>query len=90
LGLAALNLPFYYLFHTLLTRDVAGEILDKEEMAILFRQAKWRLMTTTLLLYLLSLIPFVGIFGQVFFVLVLAHQTFQEVRRLRAATPPLR
>ncbi len=85
LGLVAMNAPFYFLFHKLLTRDVAGEILDKEEMAILFKEAKWRLMTTTLILYLLSLIPGVGILGQVFFVIVLAHQIFQETARLRGS-----
>lgn len=82
-GIVAMNAPFYYLFHQMLTRDVAGEILDKEEMKLLFKEAKWRLATTTLILYLLSLIPGVGILGQVFFVIVLAHQIFQETARLR-------
>ena len=82
-GIVAMNAPFYYLFHQMLTRDVAGEILDKEEMKLLFKEAKWRLATTTLILYLLSLIPGVGILGQVFFVIVLSHQIFQETARLR-------
>ena len=85
LGIVAMNAPFYFLFHKLLTRDVAGEILDKREMREVFAQAKWRIMTTTLILYLLSLIPGVGILGQVFFVIVLTHQFFQEAARLRAA-----
>ena len=85
LGLVAMNAPFYFLFHKLLTRDVAGEIFDKQEMKELFRRAKWRIMTTTLILYLLSLIPGVGVLGQVFFVIVLAHQFFQEAARLRGA-----
>ena len=85
LGIVAMNAPFYFLFHKLLTRDVAGEIFDKEEMKLVFRQAKWRIATTTLILYLLSLIPGVGILGQVFFVLVLAHQFFQEAARLRGS-----
>ncbi|WP_201352142.1 EI24 domain-containing protein [Hydrogenimonas urashimensis] len=85
LGIVAMNAPFYFLFHKLLTRDVAGEIFGKEEMKAVFAQAKWRIMTTTLILYLLSLIPGVGILGQVFFVIVLAHQFFQEAARLRGA-----
>ncbi len=84
-GIVAMNAPFYFLFHKLLTRDVAGEILTKEEQKILFKEAKWRIATTTLILYLLSLIPGVGILGQVFFVIVLAHQFFQETARLRMA-----
>ncbi|WP_457597431.1 EI24 domain-containing protein [Hydrogenimonas sp.] len=85
LGIVAMNFPFYFLFHKLLTRDVAGEIFDKEEMKEVFRRAKWRIATTTLILYLLSLIPGVGILGQVFFVIVLSHQFFQEAARLRGA-----
>ena len=85
LGIVAMNAPFYFLFHKLLTRDVAGEILDKKEQQLLFKEAKWRLATTTFILYLLSLIPAVGILGQVFFVIVLAHQIFQETARLRGA-----
>jgi len=83
LNIVAMNAPFYFLFHRLLTRDVAGEILDKEEMKVVFKEARWRIATTTFILYLLSLIPAVGVIGQVFFVIVLAHQFFQEARRLR-------
>jgi hypothetical protein len=85
-NIVAVNGPFYFLFHRLLTRDVAGEIFDKEEMNIVFKEAKWRIATTTLILYLLSLIPAVGVLGQVFFVIVLAHQFFQEAARLRQTT----
>jgi len=84
-NLVAVNAPFYFLFHTLLTRDVAGEILDKKEMKSLFKKAKWRIVTTTFILYLLSLIPGVGLLGQVFFVIVLAHQFFKEASRLRSS-----
>ena len=87
LGLVAMNAPFYFLFHKLLTRDVAGEIFDKEEMKQLFKEAKWRIAATTLILYLLSLIPGVGILGQVFFVTVLAHQFFREAARIRGVSP---
>lgn len=83
INIIAVNAPFYFLFHSLLTRDVAGEILDKEEMKLLFKKAKWRIATTTFILYLLSLIPAVGILGQVFFVITLAHQFFQEAVRIR-------
>ncbi|WP_457593836.1 EI24 domain-containing protein [Hydrogenimonas sp.] len=85
INIIAMNAPFYFLFHTLLSRDVAGEILSKEEQKIVFKKAKWRIATTTFILYLLSLIPAVGILGQVFFVIVLAHQFFQEAARIRNA-----
>ncbi len=82
-NIVAMNAPFYFLFHTLLTKDVAGEILDKQEQKEFFKRAKWRVMATTFILYLFSLIPAVGIFGQVFFVIVLAHQFFLEAAQLR-------
>ena len=82
INIIAVNAPFYYLFHSLLTRDVAGEIFDKEEMKTLFKRAKWRIAVTTFILYMLSLIPAVGIFGQVFFVIVLSHQFFQEAKNI--------
>ncbi len=85
LNIVAMNAPFYFLFHTLLTKDVAGEILDSQEQKEIFKKAKWRIATTTFILYLLSLIPAVGILGQVFFVIVLSHQFFQEAARLRSA-----
>jgi len=82
-NIVAVNAPFYYLFHSLLTGDVAGEIFDKEEIKTLFKRAKWRIAATTLMLYLLSFIPGVGIFGQVFFVIALAHQFFLEAKQIR-------
>ena len=93
LGIVAMNAPFYFLFHKLLTRDVAGEIFDKEEMRTLFDRAGRRIAVTTLILYLLSLIPGVGVLGQVFFVITLAHQMFREAEGIRfgsAAVPPRR
>jgi len=85
INIVAVNVPFYFLFHSLLTRDVAGEILDKDEMKRLFKRAKWRIAATTFILYLLSLIPLVGVFGQVFFVITLSHQLFQETAKLRSS-----
>ena len=87
INIVAVNAPFYFLFHSLLTRDVAGEIFDKEEMKTIFKRAKWRIAATTFILYLLSLIPGVGIFGQVFFVITLAHQFFIEAVQIRKDLP---
>jgi len=83
LGIVFMHIPFYFLFHKLLTRDVAGEIFDKAEMKRVFKEARWRIVTTTLILYLLSMIPGVGVLGQVFFVIVLAHQFFEEAATIR-------
>lgn len=83
INLVAINAPFYFLFHRLLTRDVAGEIFDAAEAKRFFKVAKWRLMSTTLILFLISLIPLAGLLLQVFFVIVLTHQMFMETGTVR-------
>jgi hypothetical protein len=71
LNLVAINLPFFYWFHRLLTWDVlevAGPLPPRERGA-----TRAGLLARTLLLYPLSLVPLLGLLLQVFFVLVLAH-----------------
>jgi hypothetical protein len=73
LNLVAINLPFFYWFHRLLTWDVlevAGPPSPRERAAGATRAG---LLARTLLLYPLSLVPLLGLLLQVFFVLVLAH-----------------
>ncbi len=77
LNLIALNIPFYYLFHSLLTLDVGGEILKKEELYEALSKKRKEITATTLVLYLVSLIPFAGMLLQVYFVSVLAHLFFR-------------
>ncbi|WP_187647079.1 EI24 domain-containing protein [Nitrosophilus labii] len=77
LNLIALNIPFYYLFSSLLTLDVGGEILTKEELQRVLNERKKEILGSTFILYLISLIPFAGMLLQVYFVSVLAHQFFR-------------
>ena len=77
LNLIALNIPFYYLFASLLTLDVGGEIFSKEELQKVLKEKKKSILSSTLILYLISLIPFAGMLLQVYFVSVLAHQFFR-------------
>ena len=72
----ALALPFYYLFHNFLVLDVGLSVNDKKEFKSIIKKYKLQLRSTTLSLYLLSLIPFVGIIFQVLFVIVLTHFFF--------------
>ena len=83
LGIVAFNLPFYYLFHKMLTYDIASTLCTKEEYKriMYFRGSAIRM--KTLMLYLLSLVPFVALFGSVFFVIYLGHTFFVEVLKLR-------
>jgi len=73
----ALNIPFYYLFHSFLTLDVGGEIFDKKELEEVLNSHKFKIMSTTLILYLITLIPLAGMVLQVYFVSVMAHLFFR-------------
>lgn len=79
----AFNLPLYYLFHKLLTFDVASTICTNEEAKQIkfFQATKFRM--KTLSLYILSLIPFVVFFASVFYIIYLGNSYFVEVKKLR-------
>jgi len=83
-NLVAFNLPLYYFFHKMMTYDVGSTICTKEEnMRIKFFHAT-TLRLKTLILYLVSLIPFVVFFASVFYVIYLGHSYFIETRKLRS------
>jgi hypothetical protein len=81
LNLLAINLPFYYWFHRLLTWDVLEAACSRAARTGRESPPRLALVSRTLVLYALSLVPLLGLLLQVFFVLVLSHQV------LRHATP---
>ena len=82
-NIVAFNFPLYYFFHKVLTFDVASTICTKEEDNLIkFRNAN-ELRLKTLLLYLISLIPFAIFFGAVFYVIYIGNTYFIETRKLR-------
>lgn len=82
-NILALHFPLYYFFHRMLTFDVASHIATRDEdHEIKFTQSI-QLWGKTLLLYIISLIPFVIFFASVFFVIYLGHTYFAEVKKLR-------
>jgi MFS family permease len=74
IGLVALYLPFYYLFYQLLIIDVGGTIDSKEIMQKMEEKYKKEFRITVFIFFIVSNIPFVGIFLQVPFVIILTHQ----------------
>ncbi len=76
LNAIALNIPFYYLFHSFLSLDVGGEIMDKAELEKILKQYRLKMMSTSGILYLITLFPFAGMILQVYFVSVMAHLFF--------------
>lgn len=78
-------LAFYYLFHKLLMIDVTSTILDKESFKNFhsdFSPLEFKF--STLCFYLLSSVPLLGLFLQVFFVIFFTHLAYQKILKLKA------
>lgn len=76
----AFNLPIYYFFHKLLNFDVASTMLSVEEYKVIHKEKKWRVRFRTLLLYFISMVPFITLFSTVFYVIYLANGYFEELK----------
>jgi len=89
INLLAINLPFYYWFHRLLSWDIVTTLYPSDQVQERHKQVRMGLMWRTALLYPLSLLPLVGLMLQVLFVLVLAHYLLErEARSLPVASDP--
>jgi hypothetical protein len=80
-NIVAINLPFYYMFHKLLNYDVSSNIMKTEQFKRLYYVYKNRLRLKTLLLYSVSLIPFVAFFISIFYVIYIGHTYFQILEK---------
>ena len=83
LNILAFNFPLYYFFHKMLNYDISTTINTKAEANEIRYKNRNMLRIKTLLLYLLSMIPFMIFFTTVFFVIYLGHTYFLETRKLR-------
>jgi hypothetical protein len=83
LNIIAFNIPLYYFFHKMLTFDVTSSIMSKEEKVLITHHKGKLIRVKTLVLYLISLIPFAIYIGGVFYVIYLGHSYFYELRKLR-------
>jgi hypothetical protein len=83
LNIIAFNLPLYYFFNKMLTFDVSSNISTKEEFKKIMYMNKNTMRLKTLLLYLISLVPFAIFFGAIFYVIYLGNSYFLEVRKIR-------
>ena len=82
-NIIAFNLPLYYFFHKMMIFDISSNICTKEEHKQIKYFNKNMLRTKTLVLYMVSLIPFAIFFGAIFYVIYLGHTYFVEVRKVR-------
>ncbi|OCX43117.1 hypothetical protein A7X81_07690 [Campylobacter ornithocola] len=71
---------FYYLFHKLLLLDVLSSVLDKNTFDDFYKNSSpLYLKITTLFFFILSCIPLLGLFLQVFYVIFLTHLSYQKI-----------
>jgi hypothetical protein len=82
-NIIAFNLPLYYFFHKMIKFDISSNIATKEEDKQINYFSSNRLRLKTLVLYLISLVPFAIFFGAIFYVIYLGHTYFLEVKKLR-------
>ncbi len=83
-NIIAFNFPLYYFFHKMMTYDIASTLCTKEESKQIKYYNATALRLKTLILYLISLIPFAVFFGAVFYVIYLGHAYFLELRKMRS------
>lgn len=67
-----LNIPFFYLFYKFLLYDIISNGISKDAHSIM-HEYKFYLLFVMLVFFTLSLVPFLGLFLQVFFVTYLSH-----------------
>lgn len=83
INLFAINLPFYYFFHKLLTYDVASTMLTEDEYRLIHAKKANAFRFRTMFLYFLSMIPSLMLFSAVFYIIYLGHSYFLELAKLR-------
>ncbi len=86
LNIIAFNLPAYYFFHKMLVFDVGSTINTEKEYLKITAIAGSQIRLRTFLMYLLTLVPLVGIFFPLFFVIYLSHIFMSESVELRMVT----
>ena len=82
-NIVAINLPFYYFFHKLLTFDVASTILTEDEYFLIRSKEAGSFRLRTIFLYFISMIPFITLFSAVFYIIYLGHAYFLQLQKLR-------
>ena len=81
-NIIAFNLPVYYFFHKLLTFDVTSTMLSSSEYKEIYRNKKALFRFRTLILYFISMIPFITLFSTVFYIVYLSNGYFLELKKI--------
>lgn len=79
INLFIINLPFYYFFYKFMLIDVSSVCLTTTEFSLIMKKdGGWDFKFSALVFYILCLIPFAGLFFQLFFVMFFSHIIFRK------------
>jgi len=81
----AIQVLFFYLFHTLLIFDVGSNIFSASEYKKFKKERGFFILATNVVLFLISQIPFVGLLIPLFTVIVIAHIAFRYKKAAHSA-----
>jgi len=79
INIIAFNLPIFYFFHKMLNYDVASTILSNSDLKKFKYMNEEKLRLRSLLLFLLSMIPFMSLILPVFYILYIGHGYFSTL-----------
>lgn len=78
-----LFVPIYYIFHKMLVLDVASVVNSKEEYLKIKKVNGGEMKGISLICFLLTIIPILGVVIYPFYVIVMSHFIFEETKALR-------
>jgi len=81
INIIAINLPFYYFFHKMLNYDVGANLMGIERFKRVYYINKSSLRARTLLLYIISLIPFIAFFIATFYIIFIGHSYYDMLEK---------
>ncbi len=73
-----INIPFFYLFYKFLIIDVGSNIVNMQELKEFERKNFFKILAISSIFFFLSLVPVLGIFIQLFFVIYFTHFFFNR------------
>lgn len=82
LGTIALSFPLYYFFHKMLVFDVGTNLMSRVNYTFMKITHKSELRIGTLLMYVISMIPLIGLFLSLFYVIYITHLEFKVLQHL--------
>ena len=83
INLFIINVPFFYIYYKLILIDVASNTLNAKSFERCYKRGGgYKFSLSAFVFYLLCLVPLVGLFFQLFFIIFLSHVLLIDEREL--------